>query len=178
MSDPRTLLLFDPAMQPQSWNERMSPGEFAVLYSSKPFDVPHPSPDTGAPFCTVFATLAEAEQHALRQVAVQPSLRCRIYDHHGLGSQPLREIQGSDFKGESEITPRFRRWGGSILFFGGLALIALDWSKDFRLSWPAMLGTRALIAGLILLVIELGVIAETKVKAHRERKASQTLPHS
>lgn len=29
----RTILLFDPLAQPQSWNERMLPGEYAVLYS-------------------------------------------------------------------------------------------------------------------------------------------------
>jgi hypothetical protein len=34
MNSPRTLPLFDSGAQPASWNERMSPGEYAVHYSS------------------------------------------------------------------------------------------------------------------------------------------------
>jgi hypothetical protein len=43
---------------------------------------------------------------------------------------------------------------GSVLFFGGVTLIVVDWCHDFRLSWPAMVGTRMLIFGMILLVTE------------------------
>src|SRR5579871_6187207 len=35
MSEPRVLLLFDPEARPQNWNERMSPGEYAVLYKQE-----------------------------------------------------------------------------------------------------------------------------------------------
>lgn len=46
---PRTLPLFDPHSQPQSWNERMADGEFAVLYVGDPIPPP-PSPnDIGVP---------------------------------------------------------------------------------------------------------------------------------
>ena len=141
----------------------MAPGEFAVLYSSNQLASPPVDSDTsGAPFCTVFDSLADAEQHATAQVALMPTLRCRIYDHHGLASQPVREIHGSYYKGESEITARFRRWGGSIFFFGGIGLIALDWSTGFSLSWPAMLGSRLLILGFILLVTELLIVANAR----------------
>jgi hypothetical protein len=34
MEQPRTMLLLDPSVVPHSWNERMAPGEYAVLYSS------------------------------------------------------------------------------------------------------------------------------------------------
>src|SRR5437762_10735184 len=83
MVQSRTLLLFDPSAQPQCWNERMSPSEFAVLYSHthpSPSDHRETEPITG-PVCTVFSTLAEAEEYATQQVALIPSLRCRIYDH-------------------------------------------------------------------------------------------------
>ena len=146
----------------------MTSGEYAVLYSGiqpVPSDNREGKPTSG-PICTVFSTLAEAEEHATRQVALIPTLRCRIYDHQGLAVQPIREIRGSQYKGESEITARFRRWAGSILFFGGLALVVLDWSTDFNLSWPATIGVRMFPVGLVLLVTEL-VIVITARRAHR-----------
>jgi hypothetical protein len=168
MAPSRTLLLFDPNAQPQCWNERMISSEYAVLYSHQPVPSHHPNGTPAAgPTCTVFSTLAEAEEHATQQVTLIPTLRCRIYDHQGLAVQPVREIGGSQYKGESEISARFRRWAGSILFFGGLALIVLDWSTDFKLSWPATIGMRMFPVGLVLLVTEL-VIVITARRAHRD----------
>jgi hypothetical protein len=167
MAQSRTLLLFDPDVQPQCWNERMSPGEYAVLYSSNQIAPSSEGAPVGGPFCIVFSTLAEAEEHANQQVALLPTLRCRIYDHQGLGREPVREIRGSEYKGESEISSRFRRWGGSVLFFGGLGLTILDWSRDFSLSWPAMIGTRMMPVGLILLVIEVATTFEARRKRSR-----------
>jgi hypothetical protein len=163
MAQSRTLLLFDPNAQPQCWNERMTSTEYAVLYSGQP--VQDGTPATG-PTCTVFSTLAEAEEHGTQQVALIPTLRCRIYDHQGLAVQPIREIRGSQYKGESEISARFRRWAGSILFFGGLALVVLDWSTNFNLSWPATIGVRMFPVGLVLLVTELVIVITTR-RAHR-----------
>jgi hypothetical protein len=164
MAQSRTLLLFDPNAQPQCWNERMTSNEYAVLYSGTqpaPSDYRDDTPATG-PSCTVFSTLAEAEEYATQQVALIPTLRCRIYDHQGLAIQPIREIRGTQYKAEREISARFRRWAGSILFFGGLALIALDWSTDFNLSWPATIGVRMFPVGLILLVTELVIVITTR----------------
>jgi hypothetical protein len=168
MPQSRTLLLFDPNAQPQSWNERMTSTEYAVLYSgSQPLPSGHhDGKPASRPYCTVFTTLAEAEEYAAQQVALIPTLRCRIYDHRGLAIQPIREIRGSQHKGESEISARFRRWAGSIMFFGGLALVVLDWSTDFKLSWPATIGVRIFPVGLVLLVTEL-VIVITAKRAHR-----------
>ena len=168
MAQSRTLLLFDPNAQPQSWNERMTPTEYAVLYSGvqpRSSD-PQNSAPVSTPYCTVFNTLAEAVEHATQQVTLIPTLRCRIYDHQGLAVQPVREIRGSQYKGESEITARFRRWAGPILFLGGLALIILDWSTDFELSWPATIGVRMFPVGLILLVTELVIVITTR-RSHR-----------
>jgi hypothetical protein len=172
MTQSRTLLLFDPDAQPQCWNERMAPGEYAVLYSSTDLAPPgeQKSVPMGGPFCTVFGSLSEADEHAREQVRLLPTLRCRIYNHEGLGREPVLEIRGAEYKGESEISARFRRWGGSVLFFGGLGLTILDWSTDFSLSWPAMIGTRMLPVGLILLVIELAIVIEARrKKSHVER---------
>ncbi|WP_433965120.1 hypothetical protein [Tunturiibacter gelidiferens] len=137
----------------------MSPGEYAVHYSS--FD--SSALGTG-PSCTILESLADAEEYAKAQVALKPRLRCRIYDHRGFVGLPIREVRGQEYVGESEISPRFRRWFGSLLFFGGLALMILDWSVDFRLTWPATIGVRMLIPGAILLVTELILILHAKRK--------------
>ncbi len=147
MANPRQLPLFDGRQTPGTWNERMLPGEYAVHYSS--FDAPNTTP-----YCTIFSTISEAIDHASQQVSHRPSLRCTIYDHQGLIGPPLREIRGAEFKEPSAITARFRRWLGSILFFGGVGFIAYDWINDFRFSWPAMIGIRMIFPGLILLVTE------------------------
>jgi hypothetical protein len=128
----------------------MAPGEYAVHYSS--FE------ETGiAPYCTVFDGLDAAVAYAREQVAGRPPLGCRIYDHQGFVGAPIREVRGNMYKGDSELTPRFRRWVGSILFFGGGALFVVDWLKDFRLAWPSMLGSRILIPGLVLLCYEIAI---------------------
>ena len=168
MGAPRQVPLFD-AQAAQgakgSWNEHMLPGEYAVHYSS--FENA-----TVAPFCAVLESLAAAEAYARAQVRQRPTLRCTVYDHQGLIGPPLRVIEGSSYKAKSDISPRFRRWVGSILFFGGLLLTALDWSTDFRLSWPAMLGTRMVIPGLLLLFIEAMVLLHARL----ERRSSPGTP--
>lgn len=145
----------------------MTAGEYAVHYSS--FE---DAPAGSAPSCTVFGSLAEAEAYAREQVARRPELRCRIYDHQGFVGAPVREFSGSDYKGESFISARFRRWAGSLLFFGGVLLIALDWTHDFLLTWPATIGARMVIPGLILLVTEtvVVVLARRKRQDRGERK--------
>jgi hypothetical protein len=171
MAQSRTLLLFDPTAQPQCWNERMTPGEYAVLYSGAQPDDQDTFPP-GGPSCTVFPSLAEAEEHAAQQVALVPTLRCRIYDHHGLGHNPIREIRGSQYKGDSEISARFRRWFGSCLFLTGIALVILDWSRNFDLSWPATVGIRMIPVGLILLLTELVIV----ITARRDKRSNQQAP--
>ena len=139
----------------------MVPGEYAVHYSS------FASGAAGRPYCTVFGSLDEAEAYARQQVVERPDLRCMIYDHQGLVGAPVREIRGGKYKGSGDISPRFRRWVGSGLFFGGLGLILLDWSKDFGLTWPALVGMRMLIPGVILLVTEAAILLHTRLKSRR-----------
>jgi len=136
----------------------MTTGEYAVHYSN--FD---DSPGR-APFCTVFASLEEAECYAREQVAARPELRCRIYDHEGFVGAPTREFTGAGYRGEGGISARFRRWVGSVLFIAGLILIGMDWNSDFALTWPATIGTRLLIPGVILLVTEAVVVMLARKK--------------
>ncbi len=160
MNDPRLLPLYDADHRPGTWNERMVPGEYAVHYSSFEGDA------NTVPHCTVFASLEQAEAFARQEVERRPALRCTIFDHHGFNGRPLREIRGREFK-DGEISARFRRWVGSHLFFGGLFLTILDWVNDFQLSWPAMIGTRMLFPGVVLLGTEAVILTHARSNKRR-----------
>jgi hypothetical protein len=139
----------------------MAPGEYAV----------HPSTykdPSAAPYCYVFPTLSDAEAFARQQAALQPEVRFRIYDHNGFIGAPVSEIRGTSYRDRNEITARFRRWVGSILFFGGLILTLADWSVDFRFLWPSMLGTRMLMPGAMLLFIEAMILLHARrARSHK-----------
>ncbi|SPE19852.1 conserved hypothetical protein [Candidatus Sulfotelmatomonas gaucii] len=145
---PRELPLDDDRLTHGAWCDRMAPGEFAVHYSS------FPAGAANVPFCTVFASLTEAVNHAEKQVRECPDLRCTIYDHRGFVGPPLKDIRGAGFKDKFSLSPAFRRWAGVIPFFGGSALTIIDWRTDFALSWPAMIGTRIMAPGFGLLFMD------------------------
>jgi hypothetical protein len=157
---PRDVPLFEASARQGAWNERMTAGEYAVHYSNLE------ESDGTQPYCTVFGTLDDAETYAQQQVKARPSLRCTIYDHRGLIGAPVRDIRGDGFKDEDALLPRLRRWMGSVLFFGGLILIVVDWSTGFRLDWPSIIGNRIAPIGLILLFTE----AMIALHARRERR--------
>jgi hypothetical protein len=157
---PRQLPLDDESGRHGVWNERMVPGEYAVHYSS------FPAASHCGSYCTVLGSLDDAVAYAQQQVKERPALRCTIYDHEGLVGPPLRDIRGCEYKDKNSLSPRFRRWAGSILFFGGLILTVIDWRSDFELSWPAMIGTRIIVPGFGLLLME----AIVQFNARRGRK--------
>jgi hypothetical protein len=161
MSEARQLPLYDAALERGSWNERMVEGEFAVHYSS------HDAKAGTPPYCTVFCGMKGAEEYARGFVVENPMVRCTIYDHQGRVGAPLRDFRGSEYK-DTELTSRFRRWVGGTLFFGGVGLTTLDWVNDFSLSWPAMVGTRMLIPGLMLLFTEVMIMLHERHVARTE----------
>jgi hypothetical protein len=114
----------------------------------------------------VLGSLKDSIANAQRQVKERPDLRCTIYDYRGFVGAPLREIRASEFKDEETLSPRFRRWVGSILFFGGLILTVVDLRTDSALSWAAMIGTGIIVPGFALLFIE----AIVQLNARRQRK--------
>ena len=151
----------------------MTDGEFALLYDGATIQ-PHLSQgdvNVDAPFCSVFSSLAHAERYACRQTQIHPTLRCRLFDHEGLGKPPLREFRGAAYKGESEITPRIRRWlGGSLFSVGGL-LTLIDWRVDFRYMWASTLGTRLMVPGGTLLAVEAAYQINAAYKRRKEAHA-------
>jgi hypothetical protein len=139
----------------------MGVGEFAVHYSKF-------YAGAATPFCTVLPSVEEAEAFARAEVQRHPELRCTIYDHNGFVGAPLRDVRGVDYKEWGEITQRFRRWVGGVLFFGGVGLTIFDWQADFRYLWPSMLGTRMLIPGTLLLFTEAMILLQAW---HTKRRA-------
>lgn len=71
-------------------------------------------------------------------------------------------------KDKESISPRFRRGAGGGLFLAGLILMIVDWRTDFELMWPGMFGSRIIIPGFALLVMD-GIIA-----IHQRRQARKT----
>ncbi len=152
--------LLNPVTQ-RSWHEEMHPGQFAV----------HLSQETGTvPTCALCDTWEEAEQYACEEVEQRPTVRCRLYDDRGFVGAPLLEVTGRAFKGERDLSPRVRRWIGVGMLAVGLILCAIDWSTDFRLSWPGLVGSRLLIPGLVLLVTEGLVLLHAHQKALEKQR--------
>lgn len=160
----RRVPLFDPAVKPPSWNQRMAPGEFAVHYSSFAADEP------GAPYCDVLPSLADAEAHARAAVAQRPDVRCRVYGSEGVVGAPLLEVAGTAYKGESNLS-QFRRWVGGFCFVVGSILTTIDVVEDYRLMWPSTIGTRMLIPGAALLLTEGLVVLTARHNAKKSAAA-------
>jgi hypothetical protein len=157
MPSPRHLPLYDPAVHPSSWNERMAPGEFAVHYAA----VQPGPPGT----CDIFPSLPEAEVYANAQILLHPDMRCRIYDHHGFVGAPIREICGPDFKDNSELSSRSRRWVGFGCLLLGIGLITIDWLDSFRLVWAYTIGLPLLLPGAVLIFMEALVVLTRRRRA-------------
>ena len=140
----------------------MQAGGFAVHYSASLDAV-------DANGCDVLPSLVDAEQFA-EQVLKHPSLQCRIFDHQGFVGAPVLEVRGTQYKDRHELSPLFRRWVGSILFFGGAGMFLTDWIADFHYDWPSVLGSRLMMPGLILLVTE-ALMVQHKRRAVRGQGA-------
>lgn len=137
----------------------MAAGEYAVHPSTS-------SSSSATHVCFVFPTLEDAVCYAGQQAALQPAVRFRVYGHEGFTGAPVREIRGAQYRDRDEISPRFRRWLGSILFFGGVVLTFADWRIGFRSLWPSMLGTRMVMPGAMLLFIEAMVLLHARKARH------------
>jgi len=146
----------------------MGEGDYAVHFSE--FETPEAS---AAPYCFVFDSLADAAEFSEAEVALRPKLRCRIYDHHGLGNPPVREVKGREFHDKTDISPTFRRWGGGILFVGGALLFCADWIVGFRWLWPSMVGSRMILPGAVLVITELFVQLHERSKRRQAAEAGR-----
>lgn len=158
----RTVALYD-SESGLSWNEKMSLGDFAVHYSSC-------NKQEQTAYCAILGSLPEAVAFAKSAVEQSPTLRCRIYSAEGFIGAPLGEFRGKQYKAEGDISTRFRRWGGGGLLGAGLMLMAVDWASGFRLTWPALVGSRMIIPGAVLLITEALVMLNARQKLKQQIK--------
>ena len=164
MATPRKVALFDAQRHSEAWNERMVPGEYAVHFS-------HFAGDASViPYCWIFSDLDQAVAYAQDEVRKTPTLRCTIYDHHGLVGAPIRDIRGVDFK-DGGFSPRLARWIGSMLFFGGTALTIYDWTRNSQLQWPTAIGMPMVVPGLTLLFAD--IVSSVHKKWHHTRAGAK-----
>lgn len=154
MQDGHIVPLFDPKAQPAHWNERMRPGDFAVLFANRQ---PAAIDPALGPVAVIFDTLAGARQYAVTETLKEPHLRCSIYTEQGLALPPLQVIAGAKGADRSFLSSRFRLWAGGICLGVGAALGVAELASGMQLNWAGMLGSRIGPAGVLLLLTELGV---------------------
>jgi hypothetical protein len=130
-----------------------------------------PAEHNGGPYCDVFPSLADAETHVNEYVTLNPDVRCRVYDAHGMVGAPLAEVAGKSYKGESDLA-KFRRWVGGVLFVAGSILFTVDVVEDYRLLWPSTIGSRMLIPGALLLLTEGLVVLTARHNAKLKARPS------
>ena len=127
--------------------------------------------------CTfvLFDRLDEAKTFCERAVKEHPSICAEIFDNQGRGKEPLMVIVDASVaeKGELSATSvRKRRLGAVALFYGGVSLVVWDWSKEWDLSWPAVLGFNMIFVGLRFLYWNTARGERTR---ERERRAAAHL---
>ena len=174
----RQVPVFDARSTPQSWSERMQPGEFAVQLSharsGSPLDAEGiPVRDVNAAPCLIFSNLHDAEAWSRARVQANPELRCRVYDHHGMGGPPPRLFADERYVKHDGFSRSTSLRIGFALVGTGAALCTAEWISDFHLSWAAMVGTRLLPIGLLLLVTEGALRLNDWDRGRRETAAGE-----
>ncbi len=168
----RTVPIFDARAQPQSWSERMSETEYAVMLADARNGAPlavngEPVADVNRAPCLVFTDLASARAWSEARIAAMPTTRCRIYDHEGLAKQPTAEYLAPQYKRKDPLNRARMRKVGIAILIAAVALCLAEWISGFRLSWAGMIGARLLPVAFILLVTELAFYAEDVRKRRR-----------
>jgi hypothetical protein len=128
--------------QPTYWGPAMSDSQYAVFR----FDVKTMVMAEGAPL--IFDTLPDAERHCQENIAVNPSLGCRILDHTGKTIRTLSDHQVYD---QHHGRPAAKRnvLLGSVFLIAGVSSVALDAWLGWRLVFGVLLGVRLLWAGCV-----------------------------
>jgi hypothetical protein len=163
----RSLLIYDPAARPHAWSDRMQTGEFAVLCEDARNGAPK-QPDNSlavndsSQICTIFDTLAEAEQFARSQVERYLTMRCVVFDHEGRGRPPLLTVHRPEFAPRGEIGPAFRRWVGGGCLLLGAAFGAWEIAHDYETIWAGTLAMRLLPVAAVLLGTDLVLWIQAK----------------
>ncbi len=147
----RQVLLYDPDRRPANWTDLLHEGQFAVFHSDVATDVERTPegrylrPGENST-CTMFDSLAEAEEYCKAKVESLPRLRCDIYDHAGKSRPPLLTyINKAHVK-----APKKRVYWGWSLVAGSIASFWMEWYRGFAKGLYLIIGLNMLFAGLRL----------------------------
>ena len=185
---PREFRIYDKS-RAGGWTSLVGPTQCAVLF--KDFETAAPVSYRGEPFqkmsdCTfvLFDRLDEAKSFCEAQVKRHPSMCAEIFDHEGRAKEPLAVVMDASVAEKGELSAssvRKRRIWAATLFCAGAPLIAYDWSKEWDLIWPAVLGINMTVVGLRLLYWNTGRAErnrerDRRVAAHLAREESDLVP--
>jgi hypothetical protein len=162
------------------WMTMVGPTQCVALF--KDFHTSAPVSYRGEPFQKIsdckfvlFDRLDEAKYFCEQAVKKTPSICAEIFDHQGRAKAPLLVVMDPSVAEKEELSAssvRQRRVWALTLLCGGAPLIAYDWSKDWDLIWPAVLGFNIIIAGLRFLHWNTG---RAERESERERRAAAHL---
>jgi hypothetical protein len=168
---PREFKIYDKS-RAGDWTSLVGPTQCAAIF--KDFETASPVSYRGEPFhkmsdCTflLFDRLEEARSFCEAQVKQHPSMCAEIFDHQGRAKEPLLVVVDPSVaeKGELSATSvRKRKIWAIVLFCVGAPLVVYDWTNDWDLIWPAVLGINMTVVGLRLLYWNTG-----RAERNRER---------
>src|ERR1700761_4574703 len=154
-AEPREFKIYDKS-RTGDWMSLVGPTQCAAFF--KDFHTASPVSYRGESFrkmsdCTfvLFDSFWEAKTFCEAQVKQHPFMCAEIFDHQGRSKEPLAVIVDATVgeKGELSATSvRKRKLWACALFCGGGSLVVWDWSKEWDLSWPAVLGFNMIFVGL------------------------------
>jgi hypothetical protein len=171
------------------WMSLVGPKQCAAFF--KDFKTSAPVSYRGEPFATMsdctfvlFDRLDEAKRFCEAQVKEHPMICAEVFDHEGRAKEPLMVVIDESLAEKAELSQssaRRRKIWAIALFCFGLPLIAYDWSKDWDLIWPAVLGFNMIIVALRLLYWNTARADRyreraRRVEAHLAREKSDAMP--
>lgn len=171
---PREFKIYDKA-RTGDWMSIVGPTQCAAFF--KDFHTAAPMSYRGEPFrkmseCTflLFDRLDEAKSFCEGAVKEHPAICAEIFDHQGRAKEPMLVVVDASVAEKSELSAtsvRRRRLWACVLFCGGVSLVVWDWSKEWDLSWPAVLGFNMIFVGLRFLYWNTARAERTRERARR-----------
>ena len=182
----REIKLYDRTRTPASWMQIIQPGEFAVFHgdmkSGAMTDAAGNFAGTGNESCTLFSSLAEAEDYCGRKVAELPWLRCEIFDSAGKARPPLSIVVNQTLAKKLEVSSASAR--NKLLLGAALCLSSLGFFyADYRgaggnMFLLTLIGINLALGGFRVVLWGLGVREQVKDQQRRRgailKSASQS----
>ena len=148
------LRTFNPARTPAHWTDLVRPGQYAVFI----FDArSHVARDAdGRPFqvaetasIALCETLDEAADFAQEVVSGHPELCCEIYDHEGKSKDPVETVYNPGERHKYEGLRYHQRevYLGGPAVAAGIALVILDYHREFTWMWGYVIGLKLIMSG-------------------------------